>query len=158
MCDIEYKLRYKDRKAWVLLSLVDFTLANFAQWQALVSHYIDWLDTKIECTITDGHQAGLLGKWMSANVMITTLSFKFREVCETLNENSLCWPNWGFPLGRSENHQGRGSVCECYGWDQGAHSLILWVIAGPSWIKSSVGVPYGKKFLLRPLTGVGGMR
>ena len=104
-------------------------------------HYIDWLDTTIQWAITDGHRAGALGKWMSANVMITTLQFKFREVCETLNENSLCWPNWGFPLGRSENHQGRGSVCECYGWDQGTHSLILWVIARPSWIKS---IPYGK--------------
>ena len=83
-------------------------------------HYIDWLDTTIQWAITDGHRAGALGKWMSANVMITTLLLKFREVCETPNENSPCWPNWGFPLGWSENHQGRGrrgSVCEYYGWE-----------------------------------------
>ena len=41
----------------------------------------------------------VLGKWMFANVMITTLQFKFREVCETPNENSLCWPIWGFSAG-----------------------------------------------------------
>ena len=100
--------------AWLFLCLRDFTLA----------HRFCCPITLINCVTK-----------ISLPYMVQLLH-KFWKVCETSNENSVCWSNWGFPLGWSANHQGGsgrwGSVWEYYGCDQGTHFAVL---AEHSWMQ-----------------------